>query len=278
MAAAGPRGMMAAVRLLPAAALVVVLAVAPSCSSDDGSGDGSGDGAGGADSSSALPSDADLRTYFGAVASYEVDDLEAAEPIAAEGSPALDYLHYQEAYATSSEAGGNPLPSAEAEPAVEGFSACLDAGEGKECVTWTGLEGEDGKLTDFAVNGHELDHELVPLSEQPPVSPDGLFTFQPAWAYRSAAEQVLFVLADVTAADAPVELRPQSALYIEKVTQLMGADAVRGPRTVQPGDTETVILAFPHAGDAELDGSVTVDLTVGGEPQTVGFGLTDPAD
>ena len=264
--------MMAAVRLLPAAALAVVLAVVPSCSSDDDSGAGSADGSG-ADSSSALPSDAELQSYFGAVASYDVDALEAAEPIAADDSPALDYLHYQEAYAASSEAGGNPLPSAEAEPTDDGFEACLDAGEGEECATWADLEGADGKLVDFTVDGRDLDHELLPLSEQPPISPDGLLTLQPTWAYRSAAQQVLFVLADVTAADAAVELVPESAVYIEEVTQLTGANDVRGPRTVQPGDTQTVILAFADAGDAQLDGSVTIVVNVGGEQQYVGFGL-----
>lgn len=262
---------MAAVRFLPVAALGLVLALAPACSDDDPApreADSSPSASG-----SALPSDDDLQAYFGAVASYDRAALEAAEPVAADGSPALDYLHYQEAYAASSEAGGHPLPSAEATATDDGFEACLDAGAGRECATWSDLEGAGGRLVDFSVNGSVVGDVLRSLAGQPPISPDGLFTWQPTWSYRSASQQVLFVLADLTAGASPVTLRPESAIYVEQTVQLTGADDVRGPRTVDAGQTLPVILAFPDAGDAALDGAVTVTVEVEGRPQSIGFEL-----
>jgi len=262
--------MMHRVRLLPAVALAVVLAVAPACSSDDEPSSSSGSAA-----SSSLPSEEELAQYFGAVASYDVEQLRAAEPIAADGSAAEDYLHYQEAYASAAAAGGNPLPAAEAEPVDGGFAACLDAGEGEECATWADLEGEAGRLSGFSVNGLPIADNLLPLGNQPPISESGLFTAQPVFAYRSAPLQVLFVLVDVTAEDVPLEVRSRGAIYVEATTQLRGADS-RGPTTIEAGETETVILAFPRAQDAQLDGEVTFEIRVGQEPLPVGFGLTAP--
>jgi len=259
-------------RLLSVVPVVLAMVLVSGCSDDDSPGGGSS-----SSGSSALPSDDDLTAYFGAVASYDVDQLAAAEEIAAEGSPALEYVRYQQRYATASEAGGNPLLPAEAQPVDGGFEACIDAGEGEECATWADLQGEDGRLSDFTVNGVDIKDALLSLADQPPVDVDGLFTVQPLYAYVSPPRQVLFVLVEVTAADVPLEVLSRRALYVEQVALLQGADS-RGPTTVDPGQTQTVILAFPKAEDVVLDGQVTLDVAVGGtEHQSVGFGLTDPA-
>ncbi len=250
-------------RLLSVVPVVLALTLVSGCSDDA--------------KPSALPSDDDLATYFGAIASYDVDRLAKAEDIAADGSPAQEYARYQQLYAIASTAGGNPLPSAEAEPVEGGFKACQDAGEGEECATWADLQGEDGRLSDFTVNGSDIKDALLSLEDQQPIDVDGLFTVQPTYAYRSPPLQVLFVLVSVTAADLPLEVQSRRAIYVEQDTLLTGADS-RGPTAVEPGQTQTVILAFPEAEDAALDGQVTFDVTVGGtQAQSVGFGLADPA-
>lgn len=258
-------------RLLSVVLVVLALVPVSGCTDDDTSGGSPSSG------SSALPSDDDLAAYFGAVASYDVDRLAKAEDIAADDSPAQEYARYQQLYATASTAGGNPLPSAEAEPADGGFKACIDAGEGEECATWADLQGEDGRLSDFTVNGSDVKDALVSLEDQPPIDVDGLFTVQPTYAYRSPPLQVLFVLVSVTATDVPLEVLSRRAVYVEQDTVLTGVDS-RGPTGVDPGQSQTVILAFAEAKDTALDGQVTFDVTVGGtDHQSVGFGLTETA-
>lgn len=255
-------------RLLSVVPVVLAMVLVAGCTDDDISSE---------TGSSALPSDDDLAAYFGAVASYDVDQLAAAEDIAADGSPAQEYVRYQQAYATASIAGGNPLPAAEAEPVDGGFEACQDAGEGEECATWADLRGEDERLTDFTVNGSDLADSLVSLEGQSPIDVEGLFSVQPTYAYVSPPLHVLFVLVQVTATDVPLEVLSRRALYVDQVTALGGADS-RGPTTVEPGQTQTLILAFPEAEGVTLEGQVTFDVTVGGtDRQSVGFGLADPA-
>ena len=254
-------------RLLSVVPVVLAMVLVAGCSDDDKPS---------SNGSSALPSDEDLAAYFGAVASYDVDKLVAAEDIAAEGSPAQDYVRYQQAYASAATAGGNPLPSAEAEPIDGGFEACLDAGEGEECATWADLEGKNGRLVGFTVNGNDVADTLVSLESQSPIDVEGLFTAQPRYAYLSSPLGVLFVLVEVTATDLPLEVRSRRAVYVDEVTVLTGADS-RGPTAVEPGESQTVILAFPKAEGTTLDGQVTFDVAVGGtDHQSVGFGLADP--
>jgi hypothetical protein len=247
-----------------AASAVLVLGLAPGCSSDDDSND-----------SPALPSAADLATYFNAVASYDPDRLETAQRIAEGGSPAQEYAAYLGAFATSAIAAGQPVEAAEAEEVEGGFKACGGTGAADECVTWADLEGEDGKLTDFTVSGTTLDDSLVDLTDQAPIESAGLYTVQPAYAYRSPQSGSLFVLVTVTAGDVPLSPRP--GIYIEQ-DQILNGVETRSPATIDACASSPVILAFPDAQDAALDGQVTFDLRIGGQDsESIGFGLTTPA-
>lgn len=251
-------------------ALLVALALLSACSGDD-------DDPPSPVTSSALPTDDELADYFGAVASYDPARLEAAVEVAAPGSPAEDYLGYLRGFAASAVAGGQPVEAAEAAPVEGGFEACGGSGAADECVTWSDLVGEGGALADFSVDDVALDDSLIPLGDQEPISPDGLFTVQPTYAYESPQSGSLFVLVEVTATDIPLEVQPQRAIYVEAASVLTGVES-RSPTTVEPGATQTVILPFPDAQDIALDGQVTFDVTVGGQaPQSVGFGLVAPA-
>jgi hypothetical protein len=256
--------MMSAVSLaracVPATALLV-LALLSGCSPD------------GDDKDTDLPSDADLAAYFDAVASYDQDQLTDAQEIAADGSPAQGYVAYLSDFAASAIASGQPVPPAEAKEVDGGFEACGGTGAADECVTWADFDGEDGKLTDFTVSGVPVDDSLVDLTGQAPIESPGLYTVQPEYAYRSPQSGTLFVLVTITAGDAP--LAPEPGIYIEQDRTLDGVET-RAPKMIEPGASTPVILAFPKAEQAALDGSVTFGLGVGGTPESIGFELTEP--
>jgi hypothetical protein len=247
---------------LVAAALVLTLG---GCSGDDGPDEKTPD----------LPSQNELTAYFGAVASYDPDALGAAQAVAEEGSPAAAYLGYLGDYAASAVAAGQPVAGAEVERVDGGFSACGGTGKPDECVTWSGLQGRDGALTDFTVNGVALDDSLVDLTDQAAVTSEGLYEVQPDYAYRSPQSGTLFVTVTVTAGDVPVS--PKPGIYIEQ-DQILNGTRTRAPATVEAGASTPVVLAFPDAQQAGLDGQVTFDLGLPGQgTQSIGFGLSAAA-
>ena len=202
------------------------------------------------------------------------DQLEAAQEIAADGSPAQAYAAYLGEFAASAIAAGQPVEAAEAKQVDDGYEACGGTGQADECVTWSDFEGEDGELTDFTVDDTSLDDSLVDLTDQAPIESPGLYTVQPEHAYRSPMSGTLFVLVTLTAGD--VALSPRPGIYIEEDQNLKGIET-RAPTTIEPGASTPVLLAFPDAQDAALDGSVTFGLKVGDTPESLGFGLAAPA-
>jgi hypothetical protein len=222
-----------------------------------------------------LPSQADLTAYFTAVAAYDVDALAAAEKIAADGSPAQLYATYLGEYAGSAIASGQPVDPAEVEQVDDTFKACGGTGTPTDCAVWADLEGDDGRLTDFTVDGVDIADSLVDLSDQAPVSSPGVYEVQPDVAYRSPQSGTLFVLVTIAATD--TALAPKPGLYIEDDQILHGVET-RAPASIAPGSSSPVILAFPKAEAAELNGQVTFELGIAGAgAESIGFGLTEPA-
>ncbi|HCB04317.1 MAG TPA: hypothetical protein PLZ93_06885 [Nocardioides sp.] len=256
-------------RLLSVAAAVLVLALVPGCTSDDGDG-GAGSGGQGGD----LPTDAKLTTYFDAVGSYDPEQLADAQEIAADGSPAQGYAAYLAGYSAAAIAAGQAIDDAEVKQVDDGFEACGGTGNADECVTWADLEGADGELTDFTVSGTSLDDALVDLTGQAPIEASGLYTVQPEYAYRSPQSGTLYVVVTITAGDVP--LAPRPGLYIDQDTTITG-EQTRSPASIEPGASSPVVLAFPEAQDAGLAGSVTFGMKVGDSRESIGFDLVDPA-
>jgi hypothetical protein len=224
-----------------------------------------------------------VQQYFEAVASYRVDSLASAEVLglAADGSPAMAYLKYLGDFAASAVAAGQPvegsvLKTVTPDHVLDGLTACGGTGRPDECVTWADFEGDDdGQLTDFTVNGTKLDDSLIDLTDQPPIASSGLYSVEPDYAYRSPQSGSLFVLVTITASDAA--LAPKPGVYIEE-DQILHGVATRAPASIAAGTSSSVILAFPHAEDAELDGQVTFELGIeGAGAESIGFGLTAPA-
>jgi hypothetical protein len=221
-----------------------------------------------------LPSQADLTAYFTAVAAYDVDGLAAAEKLAADGSPAQLYATYLGEFAASAIAAGQPVDPTEVEQVDDTFKACGGTGPG-ECAVWADLKGEDGRLTDFTVNGVDIADSLVDLSDQDPISSPGVYEVQPDVAYRSPQSGTLFVLVTLAATD--TALAPKPGIYIEDDQILHGVET-RAPASIAAGSSSPVILAFPRAEKAELNGQVTFELGIAGAgAESIGFGLTEPA-
>jgi hypothetical protein len=220
-----------------------------------------------------LPSQADLRTYFEAITSGDPDQTKKAEAIAAEGSPAQAYAAFVGLAATAVTASGHDAQaSGDVEDVDQGFKACVSD---DACVTWTDLKGKDGKLTDFSVSGTVLDDSLVDLTGQAPISSEGLYDVQPEYAYRLPQSGVLDVAVTITASDAALSAKPGS--YIDGDQILKGSQAA-GPALIKAGTSSPVLLVFPDAQDAKLDGQVTFTLKIGGAgADSIGFGLADPA-
>jgi hypothetical protein len=222
-----------------------------------------------------LPSQAALTSYFEAIVSADPDELAKAQAdVTVDGSLAQAYAAYDSEFAVAVAAVGQTGEHADVKEVDGGFKACI-GDSSDQCATWTDLEGRDGKLTDFDINGIELSDLLVDLTGQPPIESDGLYRVQPDYAYRQPKSGKLYVLCTVTASDVP--LSPELGIYIEEDVILDGVEAP-SPDTIDAGTSSPVILAFEDAQDVKLDGQITFDLKLGDEAtESIGFGLTAPA-
>ncbi len=222
-----------------------------------------------------LPSQAALKSYFEAIVSTDPDELAKVQAdVTVDGSLAQAYAAYDGEFATAVAAVGQTGEHAEVEEVDGGFKACI-GDSASQCATWTDLEGKDGKLTDFDINGIELSDLMVDLTGQPPIESAGLYAVQPDYAYRQPKSGKLYVLCTVTASDVP--LSPDLGTYIEQDMILDGVEAP-SPETIDAGTSSPVILAFEDAQEVKMDGQVTFDLKLGDEAtESIGFGLTAPA-
>jgi hypothetical protein len=225
-----------------------------------------------------LPSQAALKSYFEAIVNTDADELAKVQAdVTADGSLAQGYAAYDGEFAVAAAAVGEtdePGEPVDVKEVDGGFKACV-GNSSDQCATWTDLEGKDGKLTDFDINGIELSDLLVDLTGQPPIESAGLYRVQPDYAYRQPKSGKLYVLCTVSASDIP--LSPKPGTYIEQDQVLDGVDAP-SPDTIEPGKSSPVILAFEDAQDVKLDGQITFDLKLGDEAtESIGFGLIAPA-
>jgi hypothetical protein len=222
-----------------------------------------------------LPSQAALRSYFEAIVSADADDLAKVQAdVAADGSLAQAYAAYDSEFAVAAAAVGETGQPPDVEEVDGGFKACAGDSPG-QCATWTDLEGEDGKLTDFDINGIELGELLVDLTRQRPLKSAGLYRVQPDYADRQPTSGKLYVECTLTAGD--VTVAPKPGTYIEEDRIYEGVRAP-SPAVVNAGKSSPIVLAFEDAKDAQMDGQVTFDLKIaGGTTESIGFGLADPA-
>ena len=131
--------------------------------------------------------------------STDADQLAKVQAdVTVDGSLAQAYAAYDGEFAAAASAVGQTGEPADVEEVDGGFKACI-GDSSDQCATWTDLEGQDGKLTDFDMNGIELSDLLVDLTGQPPIESAGLYKVQPDYAYRQPKSGKLYVLCTVTA-------------------------------------------------------------------------------
>ena len=247
--------------VLPVLALVLALTGAlSSCSDDPEPATGPG-----------LPSQKALQSYFEAIASGDADQTEQArKEVAAKGSPAAGYAAYVGATDEANANAGGAADPVDVEAVDRGFRACV---ADDQCIAWTNLKGQDGRLVDFTVGGVLLTDSLVDLTAQAPIAAPGLYRVQPEWAYR-VPNGILNVVVTATALDVP--LSPKPATYIAGDQIIKGVKDVY-PDTVDAGSSSPVVLSFEDTNDVTLDGQITFALKLGDAgSESIGFGLADP--
>ena len=175
-----------------------------------------------------LPSQADLKSYFQAITGSDLDALAAAQTeVAAEGSLAQGYAAYVAEYNVAANAADAPVDPFDVEEVDGGFKACVGDSP-DQCATWTDLEGKDGKLANFTVNGRKLDELLVDLTGPGADRVRRVSTqSSPNYAYRQPTSGRLYVVCTVTAIDVPLSSRPGT--YIEEDQIFKGVDDAPAP-------------------------------------------------
>ena len=191
---------------------------------------------------SGLPSEDDVEAYFQAAAMYDVVALDRAVELAEEGSVAEAYATYLLGYANAAMDGGVPLSGSLVDRTADGYGSC----DGGDCVTWGNIEGRDGKLVDFTVNGESLEERITAgIGER--VAAGELAHVTMLSAYQSVTSGDLHVVAEVRSGDAPIKIGLYEATYRSPEGRESKAAEFVGPPSLAPGSMATVVVSFPNA-------------------------------
>lgn len=225
-----------------AAATCLTLAGCSGADDPDDSGDPDGPGDGSPSGGASAP--ADLETYFAAIAHRDPDELESAIALARPGSIAYDYAGYTLAIATASLGEGTTPHRGELSEAGDGFRGCEQVNGEESCVTWSDVEVVDGQLVDFTIDGERLDDRLS-TGDGEPVSSGTLAEATLLYTYQSVQSGALYVLAELTTAEAPVSLDLGDVTYRGDAGLDLHALDILGPTELEAGSTATIALVFP---------------------------------
>jgi len=191
--------------LLTVAAFVLV-AVA-SCSNSPEVKEATGDSSASKPAAPKL-SDADLEKFFEALGSKDPEEIEAAIPLAAEGSIAQAYAMYTLHSVNSGIDVGHPYPADAVTKSRDGFRVCstseekLAEGE-KRCYVWGDIESKEGKIASLTVDGEDLaDRISLGTGEKVKLGPLGTVEFLSA--YQTVSSSGLIVNLRVKTADLAV--------------------------------------------------------------------------
>lgn len=217
-----------------------------------------------------LPSEDDVETYFEALASRDLDDLEAARELTLEGSVAYAVAEYHVAIVEAALDGGATPADLEAdiEDVDGGYRVCAAPGE---CNEFTDIQGAAGKLVFFQSDGRDFTGRIS-LGTGEEIEVPGLGTVTFRVALERVEPQEVIVMLDVATAGEPIAVGLDSATYrdAEGRTTEASEDSM-GPREVDAGSTVTVAIIF---AEAHHGGTVTLPLSAGdGAEQDVTFAI-----
>ena len=205
-----------------------------------------------------LPSDDEVEDYFTALGSEDPNVLEHALDLAAPGSLAYAYLDYRLQAVKASIDGG--LTGSEDTLQVEeidgGYQYCTDPTDDQTCAKWTDIEGRDGAVANFRVNGEPLDARLTAGNGQA-VPAGSLGSVELLYAYESPVSNSLNVVARAQSADEPVTVAIYDATYHDASGRQSKAADNYGPSDLAANANANVMMIFPTA---TLGGEVTVSM------------------
>lgn len=194
-----------------------------------------------------LPSEEDLQEYFDAAAGYDVAQLEEARALAEPGSIAEAYVGYLAASMTAYVDGGAPgLEGTTAEREGDGYEFCPDPTDDDTCLLFENIEGRDGKIVNFTINGESLDERLSVGSKKPARAGE-LGSARLLYAYQSVQSGALFVIAEVRSGQEPVTVASYEATYRSPKGRQSKATEFQGPSDLGADSTANISLAFPGA-------------------------------
>lgn len=138
------------------------------------------------------PSEADVRAYFEALATYDPAVMTDAVELAAPGSNAQAYAIYLRGIAQSDRDGGYPAQPSTVTRIEDGYQVCEDAGSGEECADYTNIQHDGDQIADFYTGGDPLSGRLsLGSGEAQPLGEAGSATL--VAAYKSIAGAVVVV-------------------------------------------------------------------------------------
>jgi hypothetical protein len=202
-----------------------------------------------------LPSDDDIEAYFNAVSTYDVGDLKHAMKLSEPGSIAEAYAGYFLGAANASIDGGYPLAGDLPIKVDGGYKACTGKGE-DACVTWADVEGRDGKIVNFTINGKELGPRISAGTGKS-VDAGSLGQVKLLYAYQSVQSGGMFVVAEVRSGAAPITIGSYQATYRSREGRQSTAAETTGPTELAAKSLATIVLSFPNA---EPGGTVTIPM------------------
>ena len=193
-----------------------------------------------------LPSEEDLEELFNALASTDVAALEEAVDLTGAGSIAAGIHNYMLAGANAAIDAGIDFSTEGAGERIDGgYEFCSDPADEESCIRWTDIEGADGKVVNFAINGESL-RDRITVGNGRPVKAGQIADIALLYAYQSPVSNNLFVVASAKSHDGEVELsNAYSATYRDPSgRQFTAADATT-PSTLRPNSTATFTITFP---------------------------------
>lgn len=135
-----------------------------------------------------LPTDEDLQDFVTAIASGSASELETAQELVVEGSPAADYLtYYLHITNAQLDSGFSASDTSPVESVEGGFELCDPAPGESVCSSYTDFQGKEGKISDFQIQGHDLSERLVSGTGEIVEGPNGS-EVEFVSAYRNASD------------------------------------------------------------------------------------------
>lgn len=202
----------------------------------------------------ALPSNEDLNRYFEAIASQDVGQLKKASALAGRGSIAEAFLGYQVALLNALVDGGagGQLQPEELSETDDGFESC--PADGSDCTEFANIEGRDGKIVNFTVNGKDIAPRLA-AGDGRPVQAGGLGSATFLYSYQATSSDQLFVLLQVASKGEPITAAGYESTYRSSAGRQSTASDMMGPTDLGAESKATLALIFPGArpgGDVSL--------------------------